>query len=68
VDADGNTLFDGMLQAGSRRIFSGASSVRVSSERADLVLLTVNGINRGYLGIGDQSSTSREWGADGMER
>jgi len=68
VTVDGAKTYEGTLAQGTTRQWTGDSTVRIRTGRADVVKLTVNGEDRGLmLGDGKALILEKEWNVAGEE-
>lgn len=68
VTVDGVKAYEGTLAQGTTKQWTGDSTVRIRTGRADVVKLTVNGEDRGLmLGDGKELILEKEWNVEGEE-
>jgi hypothetical protein len=50
VQSDGNTLYEGIMNAGQRQVFEAQRRILIRAGNPPAVLVTVNGLEQGPLG------------------
>lgn len=68
VLVDGVQRYSGTLPAGTTRQWTGKNTIRIRTGRGDVVRVSVNGSDRGYLGTPDNLITEKEWNKTGVEK